>query len=79
MGAMPIRNKSGETLRVMLEPLTPVYDVPAGGEIVIRQVFSDGYDGFAVDYWPENFLSVWVPGEVVVESNGVIVPPVPDA
>ena len=76
MDALPIRNNSGETLRVMLEPLAEIYDVPPGGKIVIRQVSSDGSDGFVVDYWPENFLAVWVPGEVVVEADGVVVPPV---
>jgi hypothetical protein len=79
MEPMPIRNQSDKTLRVMIEPLARVYDVPPGGEILIRPVSSEGSDRFEVEVWPDNFLSVWVPGDVLVESDGRILPPVLDA
>jgi len=54
---LPIRNKSARKLTVFMEPLCDQYEVPAGGEAIIRledgPAHSIDVDGDWVTIWDE--------------------------
>lgn len=61
---IPIRNKTSETLRVMIEPSAEVYDIPPDFEAEIHGDDLLSSKGIEIEVWDENFISVWVPSKV---------------
>ncbi|MEA3062658.1 MAG: hypothetical protein QOJ94_2439 [Sphingomonadales bacterium] len=69
-----VQNKTHEEMRLMLEPLGEVYDIPPNVEVEIR----GGRrltDGLRIELYPENTVSVWVPFDVDVLCNQEVVQP----
>ena len=66
MNIIPIENKSDQTLRVMLEPLTSEYDILPKEKIEIRCNSLE----LQIDFWSDGFLSIWVPADAEVLRDG---------
>lgn len=75
---IPIRNKSRDTLRVMIEPSAQSYDVQSGEEIVVC-VADSSFQGFEVEAWDDNFIALWIASEVSVSLAGEKLEPLKDA
>ena len=57
---IPIRNKSDQSLGIMIEPWTDTVEIAPGQEAEVTcKIGAD--DEIVLDFGSENFLSLWVP------------------
>lgn len=71
MSILPIENKSSSTLRLMIEPLAKEYDVEPGITVKI----SGNLENLQIDFGEDNFLALWVEGDVDLIKEGIVVQP----
>lgn len=64
---IPIRNKSGEKLEVQLEPWLDSVTLEPGEEAELCGDFGKGLSNLEIDFWPEGFLSLWVPAGTTIK------------
>lgn len=70
MKTIMLRNNSGQTLRIMLEPWAEVYDVPVEKEVKIQCELKEDEIDFEIDVERDNFLGLWVPDGTKVSIDG---------
>lgn len=72
MTMIPIENKTGQVLRIMLEPWAIEYDINHGETVEVSCDVSE----LKIDVWPENFVAIWVPSDEPVLRNGEVMTPI---
>ena len=58
---VPVRNKSGRSLGIRLEPWCDELELAPGEEAIVEFEIGDELDTIEIDVETENFLSLWVP------------------
>jgi hypothetical protein len=71
---IPIENKSESTLRIMLEPWARVFDINPSEIITLSGLL----ENFSIEYWNDNFISIWSDSELKVLKDGIIISPIID-
>ena len=79
MPNIPVRNKTRDTLRVMIEPIAQAYDIPSESEVVVSMDHASDPKGLEIEVWDDNFISLWVTSEVSVSLAGKKLEPLKDA
>lgn len=67
---LDFENQEDQPIDVMIEPSTKLYKIPGKCIFQLEIPNIDGLSEFRVDYFSDNFLSIWGPDEARILVSG---------